>query len=148
MGSDGQGQRPVVSTHFQARQVAWSADGTRLFYSDDGQLRTVEVASGAVVRLGVDGHRPALSPDGTRIAYMAPGPNGIYYRDADWGIHVADSAGTNPMRLADGQFVPLSWSPDGKQLLVTNGAELALVDLESPTIRLLGPRGSGGAFRP
>ena len=79
---------------------------------------------------------------------MAPGPNGTYYRDADWGIYVADSAGANPMRLADGQFVPLAWSPDGERLLVTNGAQLALVDLASPTIRLLGPAGSGGAFRP
>ena len=148
MRSDGQGQRLVVATHFAARQLAWSADGTRLFYSDDGLLRTVDVASGAVVRLGVAGHRPALSPGGSRIAYMAPGPNGIYYRDADWGIYVADSTGANPVRLADGQFVPLSWSPDGEHLLVTNGAQLAFVDLASPTIRLLGPAGSGGAFRP
>jgi Tol biopolymer transport system component len=148
MRSDGSGQRLLTKTHLPARQLSWSLDGKRIFYSDDGVLRTVEVASGAVTPLGVSGLRPALSPDGARIAYLASGGVGPHYRDLNWGIYVADSRGWNPIRIAAGQFGPVSWSPDGNRLLATNGRSLAFVDLESRTLIQLGLKGSGGAFRP
>jgi Tol biopolymer transport system component len=148
MRADGRGGRVVVRTRYRTRQINWSPDGRRLFYSDDGVLRTVEVASGAVRQLGVGGLRPTLSQDGSRIAYLAPGEPGPFYRDLNWGIYVADSAGANPLRVVDGQFGPLSWSPDGERLLVTDGRSLALVDIQSGAMRPLGLAGSGGAFKP
>jgi hypothetical protein len=148
MRADGGEQRLVVRTRYPARQINWSPDGRWLFYSDNGVLRRVEVASGAVRQLGVRGLRPTLSPDGSRIAYLAPGEPGPFYRDLNWGIYVADSAGANALRVADGQFGPLSWSADGERLLVTNGRSLALVDVQSGAMRPLGLAGSGGAFKP
>ena len=148
MRADGRGQRLVVRTRYAAREINWSPDGRWLFYSDNGVLRTVEVASGAVRELGVRGVRPSLSPDGSRIAYLAPGEPGPFYRDLNWGIYVANSAGANPRRVADGQFGPLSWSADGERLLVTDGRSLALVDVQSGAMRPLGLAGSGGAFKP
>jgi Tol biopolymer transport system component len=147
MRSDGRGQRLLIKTRYAARQITWSPDGRRLFYSDDGVLRTVEIASGAVRQLGVRGFRPALTADGSRIAYLAPGEPGPYFRDLNWGIYVADLAGANPRRVADGQFGPLAWSPDGERILVTNGRALALVDVGSGAMRALGLAGAGGAFK-
>ena len=148
MRADGRGQHVIVRTRYPARQINWSADGKQLFYSDNDVLRTVEVASAAVRQLGVHGHRPTLSPDGSRIAYLAPGEPGPFYRDLNWGIYVADSSGANPLRVTDGQFGPLSWSADGERLLVTNGRSLAFVDVRSGAMRPLGLAGSGGAFKP
>jgi hypothetical protein len=145
---DGRGQRLLVKTRYAARQITWSPDGRRLFYSDNGVLRTVEVASGAVHQLGVRGLRPTLSPDGSRIAYLAPGEPGPYFRDLNWGIYVADLAGASRRRVADGQLGPLAWSPDGERILVTNGRALAFVDVGSGAISELGLAGAGGAFKP
>jgi len=148
MRSDGSRQRLLTKTHLPARQLSWSPDAKRIFYSDEGVLRTVEVASGAVTQLGLSGLRPALSPDGARLAYLASGGVGPHYRDLNWGIYVADNRGWNPARIAAGQFGPLSWSPDGNRLLATNGRSLAFVDLGARTLIPLDLKGSGGAFRP
>lgn len=148
MRSDGRGLRLVAKTTYAARQISWSRDGSRLLYGDQGVLRTVEVATGAVRDLSVAGFRPALSADGLRIAYMASGGVGPHYRDLNWGFYVADSTGANPSRILAGQFGPLSWSPDGSRLLATNGRTLAFVDLASRTLTPLAQAGSGGAFRP
>jgi len=148
MRPNGSGQRLIVRTQLAPRQITWSVDGKRLLYSDEGRLRTVQVSSGAVDELGVAGLRPALSSDGSQIAYLASGGVGPFYRDLNWGVYVADSAGAGPTRVADGLFGPLSWSPDGARLLATNGRELVFVDLAARTIRPLGLAGSGGAFRP
>lgn len=148
MRSDGKGARLVTRTHLPPRQLSWSSDGSRLVYSDDGALRTVDVANGTVTPLPLSGLRPAVSPDGSRIAYLASGGTGPFYRDLNWGIYVADGTGANPTRVVAGQFGPLSWSRDGTGLLVSDGRSLAYVDLASQTLTPLGLAGSGGAFRP
>jgi len=147
MRADGRGVRLVARTHFPPRQLSWSRDGTHLLYSDDGTLRRVDVETGTVTRLGGEGLRPALSPDGSRIAYLASGGVGPYYRDLNWGVYVADSDGANATRVVAGQFGPLSWSPDGARLLVTDGRTLGFVEIAAHTLVPLRFRGSGGAFR-
>ena len=91
---------------------------------------------------------PVLSPDGRRIAFAVADPEG---RRAD--LYVMNVDGTNRRALTRSEagtvaFAP-SWSPDGRQLAYAvtraSGAEreqVAVVDLEGGTERLLGP----GAF--
>jgi hypothetical protein len=71
-----------------------------------------------------------------------------YFRDSNWGVHVADSSGANASRIVDGQWGPLSWSRSGDRLLVTNGQNLAFVDVASRTLTQLRFNGAGGAFKP
>lgn len=77
-------------------------------------LHTVGYGGEADVDLGVEGHDPVWSPDGTKIAYF----------DADNGITVIDKDGTDPkpvVVVADGDAaIDPSWSPDGNQLVFEN----------------------------
>jgi dipeptidyl aminopeptidase/acylaminoacyl peptidase len=56
--------------------------------------------------LSLDERRPVWSADGTRIAFDAESPAGIYTMNAD---------GTGRTRLTDGGIDP-SWSPDGDEI--------------------------------
>ena len=83
-----------------------------------------------------------------RRSRISPPANPDHIRELNWGIYVAKLAGTNPRRVANGQFGPLAWSPDGERLLVTNGRALALVDVGSGALAVLELAGAGGAFKP
>lgn len=63
---------------------------------------------------------PAFSPDGNSIAFRSNRDNG--------GIFVMDASGENPKRIADFGFHP-SWSPDGKEIVVSTFGR------DQPTVR-------------
>ena len=63
----------------------------------------------------VDDWQPAFSPDGERIAFRSEREGG--------GIFVMGSTGESVKRVTDFGFNP-SWSPDGKEIVVANGAFL------------------------
>ncbi len=70
------------------------------------QLRVTGLDGGSAVTLatGVENAEiPAWSPDGSRVAYAAGSPLGVW---------VASTGGGAPNRLADGDYP--RWSPDGK----------------------------------
>lgn len=58
---------------------------------------------------------PAVSPDGTRIAFESD-------RDGNYEIYVIDARGGNPVRLTTDPARDLApaWSPDGRQLVFTS----------------------------
>jgi Tol biopolymer transport system component len=56
---------------------------------------------------------PAWSPDGQKIAFMAPTPT-----DFHWHIQIADGNGKNVRDLARGAADP-AWSPDGRYIAFT-----------------------------
>jgi eukaryotic-like serine/threonine-protein kinase len=63
----------------------------------------------------VDDWQPAFSPDGERIAFRSEREGG--------GIFVMGSTGESVKRITDFGFNP-SWSPDGREIVVANGAFL------------------------
>jgi Tol biopolymer transport system component len=62
-----------------------------------------------------DDWQPAFSPDGERIAFRSEREGG--------GIFVMGSTGESVKRITDFGFNP-SWSPDGRELVIANGAFL------------------------
>ena len=88
-----------------------------------------------------DDTMPAFAPDGERIAFRSK-------RGDAGGIYVASATGENVRRIADFGFHP-SWSPDGKEIIVStsgkalpntrNGrpSELWIINVETGAKRLL-----------
>lgn len=112
--------------------------------SDAGDVRVIDIATGevsAVPELGTDVRFFAVSPDGTKVAYIASSTDGEV-------VHVADLDGSNVRAYAqtqapDGPFTP-SWSPDGSTIVYhtnTNRLDhvgnLSLLDVASGDVRQL-----------
>jgi WD40-like Beta Propeller Repeat/Lysyl oxidase len=93
-----------------------------------GHRRLRLVAPGAV--------EPSWSPDGRRLAYVAPGAGGA----AD--LFVADADGTHSGRVTrtDGvDETSPSWSPDGMRLVVERAGTLVVLRADGGGERPLGP---------
>jgi TolB protein len=101
--------------------VSWSPDGTQLVAADAraGQDEVyVMNADGTGVRVLT--HAGDLgwvdwSPDGMRIAFVGPGPEGAYQAS---DIYVMDADGSNVTNLTNSDTVDLdpNWSPDGSEI--------------------------------
>jgi Tol biopolymer transport system component len=111
---------------------------------DPGVLETVQVASGAVKRMGNVGRAdfgPVWSPDGRRIAYAD-----------DTGLFVIGADGSGLTRLVGGEATSLGgetprpqWSPDGSWISFRSGlASLSIVPSDGGASRLVGPYPGGG----
>lgn len=95
--------------------------------------------SSALWTINVDGDRkqqltygnldssPDFSPEGDRIAFTSQSR-------APSSLFVMNSDGTDLVGLAPGHlnFVMVQWSPDGKNLAVSNGKEVYVISPESP----------------
>jgi WD40-like Beta Propeller Repeat len=102
-----------------------------------GVLETVQVANGAVKRMGNVGpadFAPVWSPDGRRIAYTD-----------DTGLSVIGADGTGLTRLVGGEATHAQWSPDGSWILFRSGNSLRIVPSDGGESRLVGPY-PGGAW--
>ncbi len=74
---------------------------------------------------------PAWSPDGTMIAFngIAPSASGLYVANAD---------GTNAPRLVSSSGgEPISWSPDGRRLVVVGDNDILIVNVDGTGLRNL-----------
>jgi Tol biopolymer transport system component len=151
MDADGSGVHRVSTLHFALapRQLAWTADGSRLIVGSSGLLESVDVASGAVETLatgdGTDSDfKPVVSPDGAQVAFLSY-REAAYYRDPNgWGIWTMPVGGGTPTRVAVGKFGPMSWGPDGS-ILASFGYELAVFAPDG-THRDLPVRGRWASF--
>ena len=134
---------------------AWSPDGTRVALSF-GNEQNAEIYSASIDgrhtrRLDdtqAENIKPVWSPDAKKIAYVSvssPAEGGTA------AAYVVNTDGTNRKRLADANVQEVSWSPDGKYLLIQTAGWLTLTDAgNSRSVKLTGgviePR--DGVFTP
>ena len=118
-----------VPTGFTARPRSWFPDGTHLLATSTGGAREPEsiweisLMGGTPRKLVSQGAWPAVSPDGTSIAYLA---SPIEFKDIalDKEVWLAKSNGEAPHKVTEGSedvFGPPVWSPDGKHLAYMRG---------------------------
>ena len=101
------------------RQVSWAPDGTRILYSYQEDLWTVQPATGDVERMTETEfreHSPAYSPDGAQVAFVgSEGPttddDNIWVYDASFSQRAAVTH--SPARYSD-----VHWLKSGPSSLV------------------------------
>src|SRR5216117_546818 len=135
-------------------ELAWTPDGRALVYVRGGAsnsrgeypnplslpagveqgLWIVAAAGGPPRRLG-EGHSPAVSPKGDRVAYLKQGQV--------WWVPLADSAKPEQLVHARGTAQALRWSPDGAKLAFASGRGdhgfIGVYDVAAKTLRFLDP---------
>jgi Tol biopolymer transport system component len=148
--ADGTGARELIpgGTGNQSG-VAWSPDGLRLIYAEDGSLYIADLAGTAPQRLDTGcsaAADPAFSPDGTRI---------VFRRGCTGRIATMD--------LASGRVVDLEstaavvgdrprWSPDGRQIVFSTsykepgGTDVYMVDADGQSLRKLTTKALPGRY--
>jgi len=122
--------RQLTTLGAAAMEAAWSPDGTRVAFVDaDGQVQSVDVATGRVTklhdRLNEPG-RPSWSPDGSAIVVSSLKVYSTRFRE---GTNQVLKIAASPGAFADRWFDPSPnksigmredqgpiWSPDGRQM--------------------------------
>jgi Tol biopolymer transport system component len=100
-------------------------------FGEDSHVVVMDLASGARRTL-TDGtgwqFAAALSPDDTRVAYLAQRPA------SDYGVFVVPlDRSSPPTRVYDGQTRP-SWSPDGRAIWAGDGRTIERVDVATRAV--------------
>lgn len=128
------GGNPVRLTHDPADEYrpTWFPDGTAIAFvsrkgGTSGIWKMDQMGGGAILLVGEGASDPAISPDGSRIAFSIPGPSG------DNRIGLASLHDPAGITLLTGEEDGLwshrspSWSPDGRSLCYQDQQDLWLV---------------------
>ncbi|MCB1554697.1 MAG: S9 family peptidase [Xanthomonadales bacterium] len=91
---------------------------------------------------------PLFSRDGRKIAFSSTARNGS---DSDLLLHDLDTGSTKPLLAAGGAWLPLDFSPDGKELLVLRYVSInetypGTVNLDSGELRMFPVDGERAAI--
>ncbi len=152
---------PIALTSYPGGQTAgnafWSKDGQTFFYQRDGGLLAVSVHGGAPRAAWPSAAHAsgfALSPDGTRVAFIAGQPGGPTAGGANLIVHDIASNTDQLLTHADSALGAVSWSPDGASLTygIGTGRGGPIQHLASPPevgaklifVATEGGRGGGG----
>lgn len=121
MNSDGSHARKVSGTF--GYQLAWSPDGAKIAYVNNGVIYTMKANGTNVTRL-TTGEAPDWSPNGTKIAFqkaLASGWQEIFTVPASGGTptritFASDNRNSFPMVAPFGSAHSPSFSPDGTKI--------------------------------
>ncbi len=114
MDVDGSDQRRLTSTPdsiFEDSPV-WTPDGSRIVYSSAGSIWIINADGSDPRQLtsgGTRDNQPAVSPDGTMIAYQSTGRRG-----ADIYLMSIDGQQQRPLRETQEREMAPAWLPDGQ----------------------------------
>jgi len=119
----------------QIRSPVWFPDGQRMLINVQGfvdaqivtTIEVLDVATGERRQIVQDGFRPAVSPDGTRIAYVTQEIQDINIFQRLW---VANADGSDPVELVGpeddiGSVISPVFSPDGQTIAFAGSNLLA-----------------------
>jgi eukaryotic-like serine/threonine-protein kinase len=121
----------VVFTYTPVMSLSWSNDGRLLTYGDgDGVMHLLNHENGEVTTLAHPaecdrGWSPAFSPDGKRIAFLCERNNLFFVfvtRPDRTGVRQITSEDVGPQNL--------SWTANGKRLLLTNPRTNQLLEMD------------------
>lgn len=130
---------------------AWSPDGEHIVYSTTKENYILD-ADGIQKIITIDENRalvyPAWSPDGEHIAFLSREPG-----DEDKGlrIFIVGKTGGKAVSLTDAiaRHNRISWSPDGRKILFSEGCGyISVVDISSGQITQLTTQSSYGDSDP
>jgi Tol biopolymer transport system component/serine/threonine protein kinase len=123
------------------KDPAWFPDGSAIVFASnrDGgpAIWRIPPLGGSVVKLLDDAAEPAISPDGTRIAFSRTGKDGLE------GIAVAPLDDPDQARVLTGKddgfwgHSDPTWSPDGRTLCYADFKNLWAIDVDGGEARQL-----------
>lgn len=112
-------------------QLAWTPNGKSLVFvkadspitgdSDSSRLAVLDLATGAlraVTSADVQQSQPALSPDGTRVAFAHPRDGKLQNEASVYVAPLAGGPATNATHDLDRGVDLVGWTPDGHSLLI------------------------------
>lgn len=137
MNSDGSGRKKLYDSGAWEGEPEFNKEGNKLFFVTESKtafsarylsihLMNTDGSGNTKLTENADCREPALSPDGSRVAYIS-------HASGNYDIWMMDSDGGNATRITDdaGDERAPSWNPDGNTIVYSSGGNLYTTDIHS-----------------